>query len=149
MAAHGRRGGRAARLARGTGSLSGLVLGIGVALAIPILWVWIASKLAGTRQELTPSLAIVISTGILVSYWLALLVGSRLRRHWMDEGEQLRRDRRSSWNRSFRDQPLRAADTGSDPVERVFVIVAVIGVIAFEIWFLFFAGDPLPSGPAF
>ena len=37
----------------------------------------------------------------------------------------------------------------SDPVERLFVIVAVLGVISFEIWFFFFAGDPLPSQPAF
>jgi hypothetical protein len=141
--------GRAARLARRAGSLTTLALGVGVAFAIPIAWVWIASKLAGTRQDVTPALAILITTGILVSYWIALLAGSRLRRHWVSDEEQMRRHRRSSWNRSFRDQPLRAAETGTDPVERLFVIVAVVGIIAFEIWFIFFAGDPLPSQPAF
>ena len=54
-----------------------------------------------------------------------------------------------SWNRSFRDEPLHVGDEGSDPVERIFVIVAVLGVIAFEVWFFFFAGSPLPSQPAF
>ena len=38
-----------------------------------------ASKLAGTKRDLTPSLAVFIATGIIVSYWLALLVGSWIR----------------------------------------------------------------------
>jgi hypothetical protein len=54
-----------------------------------------------------------------------------------------------SWNRSFRDEPLRGADQGTDPIERIFVVVAVLGVVAFEIWFFFFAGSPLPNQPAF
>ncbi|HKH41560.1 MAG TPA: hypothetical protein VKA41_06860 [Solirubrobacterales bacterium] len=136
-------------LARGTGSLTGLAAAIVVALGVPLAWVWIASQLAGTRRELTPSLAILITTGILVSYWLALLVGSRLRRRWVGETEERARQRRMSWNRSFRDEPLSAANRDSDPIERIFVAVAVLGVIAFEIWFFFFAGSPLPSQPAF
>jgi hypothetical protein len=134
--------------ARGTGStLTGLVVAIAVGFGIPLAWVWIASQIAGTKKDLTPSLAILITTGILVSYWLALLLGSRLRRHWVSEEDEQARHRRMSWNRSFRDEPLRAAD--SDPIERIFVIVAVLGVVAFEIWFFFFAGSPLPNQPAF
>jgi hypothetical protein len=144
------RPGRAAfGLARGTGSLTGVVVALAVAIGIPLAWVWIASQLAGTKRELTPPLAILITTGILVSYWLVLLVGSRLRRHWVGESEERTRQRRMSWNRSFRDEPLRAADRESDPIERIFVVVAVIAVIAFEIWFFFFAGSPLPNQPAF
>jgi hypothetical protein len=119
-----------------------------VATGIPLAWLWLASQLAGNRRELTPALAILITAGILVSYWLALLLGSRVRRHWVGEAEERARHRRMSWNRSFRDEPLRANQT-SDPVERLFVAVAVLGVIAFEIWFFFFAGSPLPSQPAF
>jgi hypothetical protein len=136
-------------LAKGTGWISGLAATVVIAAGIPLAWVWIASQVAGTKRDLTPSLAILITTGILVSYWVVLVVGSRLRSRWVGEEEQAAKVRRMSWNRSFRDEPLRAEDQRSDPIERVFVIVAVIGIIAFEIWFFFFAGDPLPSQPAF
>jgi hypothetical protein len=136
-------------VARGIASgASGLVVALVVALGIPLAWVWIASQLAGTRKDLTPSLAILITVGILISYWLALVIGSRLRGRWVSGEEQQARVRRMSWNRSFRDEPHRPGDERTDPVERLFVIVAVLGVIAFEIWFFFFAGDPLPSRPA-
>jgi hypothetical protein len=128
---------------------SGLVAALIVALGIPLAWVWIASQIAGTKRDVTPSLAILITIGILVSYWLALLLGSHLRRHWVSEGEQQARQRRMSWNRSFRDEPLSTTNRGSDPIERVFIVVAVLAVIAFEIWFFFFAGSPLPNQPLF
>ena len=140
---------RALGAVRGTGTtISGLVVGIAVAFGVPLVWVWIASRIAGTRRELTPSLAILITTGILVSYWLALLVGGWLRGRGVDDAEERGRVRRRSWNRSFTDQPV-ASDRQIDPVERLFIVVAVIGIVAFDIWFFFFAGDPLPSQPAF
>jgi hypothetical protein len=129
--------------------LSGLLIALLIALGIPLAWVWIASQIAGTRRDLTPSLAILITTGILVSYWLALVTGSRLRRRWVSEEEQRSRVRRMSWNRSFRDEARHPGDEPTDPVERLFVIVAVIGLIAFELWFFFLAGSPLPNQPAF
>jgi type VI protein secretion system component VasK len=146
----GRRDGRAPHgLLRAVESLSGLVIALAVAAGIPLVWVWIASQLAGNKRDLTPSLALLITTGILVSYWLALAIGSWLRRRLVGESEERARQRRMSWNRSFRDEPLHAADRQSDPVERVFIVVAVVGVIAFEIWFFFFAGSPLPNQPMF
>jgi hypothetical protein len=98
---------------------SGLVIALLAALGIPLVWVWIASQLAGTKRDLTPSLALLITTGILVSYWLALVVGSSLRRHWVSDDEHQARMRRMSWNRSFRDEPHRASDDESDPIERL------------------------------
>jgi hypothetical protein len=35
---------------------------------------------------------------------------------------------------------------GIGGVERVVVICAVAGVLAFEVWFFFFAGSSLPNG---
>jgi len=137
-------------LARGVASeASGLVLALVVAFGIPLGWIWIASKIAGTKKDLTPSLAILITVGILISYWLALVIGSALRGRWLSAEEQQTRTRRMSWNRSFRDEPHRPGDEETDPVERLFVIVAVLGVILFEVWFFFFAGSPLPNQPAF
>jgi multidrug efflux pump subunit AcrB len=136
------------RLASGFGSLWGLIAAIAAAAGIPLVWVWLASKLAGTHRELTPSLAIFIATGIIVSYWLALLVGSWIRGRTVDPDEERGRVRRSSWNRSF-NEAVRPEDRRIDPVERLFIAVALIAIIAFDVWFFFFAGDPLPSQPAF
>jgi hypothetical protein len=128
---------------------SGLLVALLTALGIPLVWVWIASQLAGTKRDLTPSLGLLITTGILVSYWLALVVGSHLRGRWVSDAEHRARERRMSWNRSFRDEPRHANEDQSDPVERIFVVVGVMGIVAFEVWFFFFAGSPLPSQPAF
>jgi hypothetical protein len=54
-----------------------------------------------------------------------------------------------SWNRSFRDEQHRPGGQRSDPIERVFVITAVVGLVAFQVWFFFFAGSPLPNQPLF
>src|SRR5215204_5992248 len=126
----------------------GLLVALLVALGIPLAWVWIASQLAGTKRDLTPSLAILITTGILVSYWIALVCGSWMRSRVTGEESRRRQVRRMSWNRSFRDEHHPGQDP-ADPVEQMFVIVAVLAVIAFEIWFFFFAGSPLPNQPAF
>jgi hypothetical protein len=126
----------------------GLLIAVLVALGIPLIWVWIASQLAGTKRDLTPSLAVLITTGILVSYWLALVCGSWVRSRVTGEEMRRRQVRRMSWNRSFRDEH-RPGEDPTDPVEAVFVIVAVLAVIAFEVWFFFFAGSPLPNQPAF
>jgi hypothetical protein len=133
---------------RGAGhTLSTLIAVPAIAVGVPALWVWLASQLAGSSREVTPSLAIFITAGILITYWLALLIGSALRRHWVTEEEDRGTIRRMSWNRSFRDEPHRLGS--SDPIERIFVITAVVGLIAFEIWFFFFAGSPLPNQPLF
>jgi hypothetical protein len=75
-------------------------------------------------------------------------VGSSIRARTIDSGEERARVRRRSWNRSFSDAP-RPEDQRIDPIERLFIVVAVVAIIAFEIWFFFYAGDPLPSQPAF
>ena len=139
---------RVRRLITGVGSLWATTLAIAVAAGIPLVWVWIASRLAGTKRDLTPSLAIFIATGILVSYWLALLLGSWIRGRSIDRAEEGGRVKRRSWNRSFSDAP-RPDDQRIDPIERIFIAVGVLAIIAFEVWFFFFAGDPLPSQPAF
>jgi quinol-cytochrome oxidoreductase complex cytochrome b subunit len=139
---------RVRRLVNGVGSLWGTAVAIAAAGGIPLLWIWLASKLAGTKRDLTPSLAVFIATGIIVSYWLALLLGSWIRGRSVDRGEERARTTRRSWNRSFSDAP-RPEDQRIDPIERLFIVIGLLAIIAFEIWFFFFAGDPLPSQPAF
>ena len=135
----------AARSARAGSTIAGIAVGALVAIAVPTFWIWLASEIAGAERELTASLAAFIGTGILVSYWLALLVGGWLRGRLVDQEQERARVRRMSWNRSFREDAHPEAHT--DPIEVAFVVIAVIAVIAFEIWFFFFAGSPLPNQP--
>jgi quinol-cytochrome oxidoreductase complex cytochrome b subunit len=139
---------RIRRLVHGAGSLWGTLISIAVAAGIPLIWIWFASKLAGDKRDLTPSLAVFIATGIVVSYWLTLLLASWIRGRTVDPVAERERTRRRSWNRSFSDSPT-TRDQHIDPIERIFIVVGVLAIIAFEIWFIFFAGDPLPSQPAF
>lgn len=135
-------------VAKGTGSTAvTLVAAALIALGVPLVWVWIASKLAGNERDVTPSLALLITTGILVSYWIVLVIGTWIRGHWVSQEEQRTKLRRMSWNRSFRDEPHQTGK--SDPVEVVFVVTALIAIVLFEVWFIFWAGSPLPNQPLF
>jgi hypothetical protein len=116
-----------------------------IGVGVPAFWVWVASQLAGSDRDVTAALAIFITTGILASYWLILLGGALLRSRLVGRDEAQAKVRRMSWNRSFRDEPNRPGDHGSDPIERLFMITAIVGFIAFEVWFAFFAGSPLPG----
>jgi hypothetical protein len=135
------------RFARAGSTFAAIAIGALVVVAVPAFWIWLASEIAGTERELTPSLAAFIATGIVVSYWLVLLIGGAVRGRVVDEAHERARVRRSSWNRSFREDAHPQAHT--DPVEVAFVVIAVLAVIAFEIWFFFFAGSPLPNQPLF
>jgi quinol-cytochrome oxidoreductase complex cytochrome b subunit len=138
----------AAKAGRGASRISlTLVMTPVIALGVPLLWIWLASQLAGNERQVTPSLAIFITAGILITYWVVLLIGTALRSRWVGEKENRAKVRRMSWNRSFRDDQTDEED--SDPIEALFVITAIAGVVAFEIWFFFFAGSPLPSQPLF
>ena len=54
----------------------------------------------------------------------------------------------SPWLRSMRDERDDAVQRkyGIGGIERVVVLCAVAGVLAFEAWFFFFAGSSLPNG---
>lgn len=134
--------------ARGTGAAALVLIAAPLlCLGVPLFWVFVASKLAGTDPDINVALALFITTGILVTYWMALLIALTARNHWVGEEERRRKVRRMSWNRSFRDEPYRPGDHKSDPVERLFIISTLLGIVAFEVWFFFFAGSPLPNQP--
>ena len=134
--------------ARGTG-LTALTLGFAALLGfvVPLFWVFVASKLAGNDPDINVALALFITTGILLTYWVVLLTALTVRTRWISEEERKRKVRRMSWNRSFRDEPYRPGDHKSDPVERLFMTSTVLGIVAFEVWFFLFAGSPLPNQP--
>lgn len=130
----------------GTGSVAFTLVGsLVIGFGVPLLWVFLASKLYGKPGAVNGSVALFIFTGILVSYWGLLLVASWVRARMMGQHEP--GPRRQSWNRSMRDASYRPGESKSDPIERLFVTTAVISMVGFGIWFAFFAGAPFPTSP--
>jgi hypothetical protein len=128
----------------GTGSTALNLLGAClIGFGVPLLWIWLASSVYGKPGAVTGPVAVFIFTGILVTYWILLLVGSWVRGRML-EGE-FGRPRRASWNRSMRDTPFRPGERESDPVERLFVTTAIVSMVAFVVWVAFFAGAPFPT----
>ena len=114
----------------------------------PLLAVWVGSKVQGSLGKLSMT-AVFSVIGVLTVMVFAL--GFLLT--WLnakyDEltGRPPAARHTSPWLRSMRDE--REEDTrrkfGISAIERVVVASVVAGVIAFEIWFFFFAGSSLPN----
>jgi hypothetical protein len=122
----------------GTGSTAFTFIGAClIAFGIPLLWVWIASHIYTKSGAVSISIAAFIGTGIVVSYWGVLLLGSWIRARLLGRGLEPG-PRRSSWNRSMRDTPYRPGE--ADPIERLFVITAIVCLIALAVWFFFLSG---------
>jgi multisubunit Na+/H+ antiporter MnhC subunit len=138
------------RVLIGTGSTAFTVVGaLLIGFGVPLFWIFVASRLYDKTGAVNGPVAAFIGTGILVSYYGLLLIASwfrarMIRRH---TGQPQRLTDRDPWNRSMRDTPYRPGDHRSDPIERLFVATAIVSLIAFLVWFAFFAGAPFPNSP--
>jgi hypothetical protein len=112
-----------------------LILGIGV----PLVWVFIASKLSDTFLRLPLLPLFVMVSGLGVTYmFLAALVSK------FDKERQAMGPARMSWNRSLGAERNQRSQTTQ--WERVFITTAIVMAFLFEIWFFVFAGSSLPGG---
>ena len=137
------------RVLVGTGSTAFTLVGaLLIGFGVPLFWIFVASQFYGKTGAVNGPVAVFIGTGILVSYYGLLLIASYIRARLLRRqmGQQ-RVDRRDPWNRSMRDTPYKPGEHQSDPIERLFVATAVVSMVAFLIWFAFFAGAPFPSSP--
>jgi hypothetical protein len=115
----------------------------------PLFAVWVGSKVQGNLNNLSMtavfSVVVVLAAMVFLLAFLLTWINAKY-----DElsGRPSAARQTSPWLRSMRDE--REEDTrrkfGISPVERVVVISVVAAVLAFEIWFFFFAGSSLPNG---
>ena len=114
----------------------------------PLLAVWVGSKVQGNLNNLsmTAVFSVVLVLGVLV-FLLAWSLTWINAKYDQVTGRPAEARHTSPWLRSMRDE--RETDTrqkfGISPIERVVVISVVAAVLAFEIWFFFFAGSSLPN----
>jgi hypothetical protein len=114
----------------------------------PLLAVWVGSQVqaAQDRLSMTALFAVVVTLAatVFALAWLLAWINGRY-----DEltGRSQEARYTSPWLRSMRGE--RETDVrrkhGISAVERVVVISVVGAVLAFEVWFFFFAGSSLPS----
>jgi hypothetical protein len=117
----------------------GFVLGVAfLGLGVPLLWVWIASKLSDTFLELPLLPLFVMVVGLLITYLALAALVARFDKERAELGPP-----RMSWNRSLSADRLETSQTTQ--WERIFMTTAIVVAILFEIWFFVFAGSSLPG----
>lgn len=128
-----------------------IVAAILIGFGVPLLWVWIGSKLQGESGATSVdfSVAMAILAGIIATYvGILYAAGWAMARVDPELGERRQRGTsRSPWMRGQTDtrQVYRGQRPQMAPLERIFVITTILVTIAFTVWLLFIAGSPLPS----
>jgi hypothetical protein len=111
--------------------------------AIPLRWVYIASKLSETQFPSGGPYAIV-AVGIIVSIlFVAWLIGRLNNLYVRITGTNRLAPIRPSWLKSMRDTaPMSSSVT---VVEAVLMASVMLAALALTLWFFFLAGSPLPD----
>lgn len=114
----------------------------------PLFAVWVGSQIQtdSTSLSMTAVFSVIVVLAIVV-FALAALLSLINAQYDKITGRPAAARHTSPWLRSMRDEP--EADVrrkyGISAIERIVVISVVGAVIAFEIWFFFFAGSSLPA----
>jgi hypothetical protein len=115
----------------------------------PLLAVWVGSKVQGNLNNLSMTAVFSVVAVLAASVFLLALLLTWLNAKY-DEltGRPPAARQTSPWLRSMRDEREENVRRkyGISAVERVVVVSVVAAVLAFEVWFFFFAGSSLPNG---
>ena len=114
----------------------------------PLLAIWVGSKVQGNLNNLsmTAVFSVIVILAILV-FSLGYAITWLNVQYDTITGRPAAARQTSPWLRSMRDErddELRRR-YGMSSIERVVVGCVIIGVLAFEVWFFFFAGSSLPN----
>jgi hypothetical protein len=115
----------------------------------PLFAIWVGSKVQGNLNNISMTALFSVVVVLAVTVFLLALALTWLNARYDDlTGRPAAARQTSPWLRSMRDE--REDDVrrkyGVGGIERVVVICAVAGCLAFEVWFFFFAGSSLPNG---
>ena len=130
-------------LAAGLVFVAMLVAAFSLWTAIPLSWVYIASKLSHTQFPSGGPYAVVI-VGILASVlFVAWLIGRLNNLYIRITGTNQLAPMRPTWLRSMREAaPIKGSVT---VVEAVLMTSVMMAAVALSVWFFLLAGSPLPN----
>lgn len=135
------RAGRA--LAAGLVFLAMLLAAFSLWTAIPLSWVYIASKLSETQFPAGGPYAIVVIGILLTFLFVAWLIGRLNNLYVRITGTNRLGPIRPSWLKSMRDTtPVANSVT---VVEAVLMASVMLAALALTLWFFLLAGSPLPD----
>ena len=123
------------------------LVAINIWTGCPLFAVWVGSKSA---KSSSPSMGPIF---LVVVVLIVLVTGSAMALSWLSGkyddavGRPPAARRTSPWLRSMRGEREEFArqNRGITSAERLVVISVVACVVAFEVWFFFFAGSSLPN----
>ena len=124
-----------------------LLCAINIWTGAPLFAVWVGSQAAAGSQASMGAVGVVVVvlavTGLMLTQALSWLSA----RYDKLTGRPVESRRTSPWLRSMRGEREETARQrhGVSGVERIVVIAVVLCVLAFEVWFFFFAGSSLPA----
>jgi hypothetical protein len=130
-------------LAAGMVFVAMLLAALSLWTAIPLSWVYIASKLSHTQFPSGGPYAVVI-IGILVSVvFVAWLIGRLNNLYIRITGTNRLEPIRPTWLRSMRDAtPIQSSVT---VVEAVLMGSVMLAAVSLTVWFFLLAGSPIPN----
>jgi hypothetical protein len=109
----------------------------------PLVAIWVGSKVQGDAGGLTMGAVVTVIAVLAVLYWLLVAALGRLGLAHDALAGRVADRRRSPWMRPFNEGGA-SRDAGSlRALDKVLVAVVVVAGLAFEIWFLFFAGSSI------
>jgi hypothetical protein len=112
-------------------------------IGIPVGWVWIASRTVKSSQpSLGPYVLVLLATPVSMWIWGKFLfrlnaVYSRMTGQTHEVRTQL------PWHRSMRGE--RVVSRPTTVLDLVMILSVSVALIAFGIWFFFFAGSSIPN----
>lgn len=112
-------------------------------VAVPVFWLWLASKLQeGSQPSLGPYLIVI--AGIPVSMVVIGKLLARLDRLYAAVLGAPRQQRiQASWQKSMRGE--RGSTRQRTVLDSVMIVSVGLALVAFGVWFFGFAGSSLPS----
>src|SRR3954447_14377333 len=130
-------------LAAGLVFLAMLLAAFSLWTAIPLSWVYIASKLSQTQFP-SGGPYLIVAVGIIASIlFVALLIGHLNSLYIRLTGTNRLEPIRPTWLKSMRDTgPVRSSVT---VVEAVLMSSVLLAMLALTAWFFLLAGSPIPN----
>jgi hypothetical protein len=123
-----------------------LLMGVGSVflwIGIPVGWVWIASRTVKSSQpSLGPYVLVLVATPL--SMWICGKFLFRLNAVYSRVTGQTHEVRTQlPWHRSMRGE--RVVSRPTTVLDLVMIVSVSIALVAFGIWFFFFAGSSIPN----
>ena len=110
----------------------------------PLLSIWVGAQVQGGTGLTMKAVGVVIGMLALTVTLIVLALVRVEAAYKFFSGEQVERKRTAPWMRSLRDErPELAEKRPLTGFEKGLIAAVVLGAIAFEIWFFFFAGSSI------